>query len=145
MILEDCLIYDILGCFSRGTVHPWLLMLVERKQFEHSKYVDNTELVSLWLWNIFHDMEQSTTNLSSQWCLCCAVLCLVTQLCLTYCNPMDCSLPGSSVHGILQATKLEWVAVPSSRASSQPRDWIQVYCIASGFFTVWATREANDA
>ena len=44
------------------------------------------------------------------------------QLCPTLCKPMDCSLPGSSVHGILQARILEWVAVPSSRGSSQPRD-----------------------
>ena len=43
-------------------------------------------------------------------------------LCLTLCDPMDCSLPGSSVHGILQARKLEWVAIPSSSGSSQPRD-----------------------
>ena len=41
-----------------------------------------------------------------------AVLCLVTQLCLTLCNPMDCGPPGSSVHGILQARILEWVACP---------------------------------
>ena len=41
---------------------------------------------------------------------------------LTLCDPMDCSLPGSSVHGILQARKLEWVAIPSSSGSSQPRD-----------------------
>ena len=45
----------------------------------------------------------------------CAVLCLVTQLCLTLSYPMDCSLPGSSVHEILQARTLEWVAMPSSR------------------------------
>ena len=44
--------------------------------------------------------------------------------------------------GILQARILEWVSVPSSRGSSQPRDWTQVSCIASGFFTIWATREA---
>ena len=44
------------------------------------------------------------------------------QSCPTLCNPMDCSLPGSSVHGILQARILEWVAVSSSRGSSQPRD-----------------------
>ena len=50
------------------------------------------------------------------------VLCLVAQLCPTLCNPMDCSLPGSSVHGILQAGILEWVAIPFSRGSSQPRD-----------------------
>ena len=44
------------------------------------------------------------------------------QSCPTLCDPMDCSLPGSSVHGILQARILEWVAMPSSRGSSQPRD-----------------------
>ena len=45
---------------------------------------------------------------------------------------------------ILQARILEWVAMPSSRGSSQPRDWTQVSCIAGGFFTVWATREAHE-
>ena len=44
------------------------------------------------------------------------------QLCLTLCDPMDCNLPGSSVHGILQARILEWVAMLTSRGSSQPRD-----------------------
>ena len=53
----------------------------------------------------------------------------------------DCSLPGSSVHGILQARTLEWVAILFSRASSWSRDWIRVSYIASGFFTVWATRK----
>ena len=46
---------------------------------------------------------------------------------------MDCSLPGSSVHGILQARKLEWVAIPFSRGSSQHRYWTQVFFIAGGF------------
>ena len=69
-------------------------------------------------------------------------VCLVTQLCLTLCNFMDCSLPGSSVHGILQARVLEWVAMPSCRGSSQPRDQTQVSLIAGRHFTVWATREA---
>ena len=44
----------------------------------------------------------------------------VAQLCLTLCDPMDCNPPGSSIHGILQARILEWVAVSSSRGSSQP-------------------------
>ena len=48
--------------------------------------------------------------------------CLVTQSCPTLCNSMDCSPPGSSVHGILQARILKWVAIPSSRGSSKPRD-----------------------
>ena len=54
----------------------------------------------------------------------CAV-CSVAQSCLTLCDPMDCSPPGSSVHGMLQARILEWVAMPSSRGSSQPRDQTQ--------------------
>ena len=52
-------------------------------------------------------------------------------------DPTDCSLPGSSVHGILQAKILEWVAVSSYRGSSQPRDWTQVSCIAGRFFIIW--------
>ena len=47
---------------------------------------------------------------------------VVTQLCPTLCNPMDCSPPGSSVHGVLQARILEWIAMPSSKGSSRPRD-----------------------
>ena len=50
-------------------------------------------------------------------------------------DPMDCSPPVSSVHGISQAGKLEWVAISSSRGSSQPRDWTHVSCLAGGFFT----------
>ena len=67
----------------------------------------------------------------------------VTQSCPTLCNPMGYSLPGSSIHGILQARILEWVAIPFSRGSSQPRDWTKVSCIADRFFTIWATREAT--
>ena len=55
------------------------------------------------------------------------------------CDPMDCSLPGSSVHGLLQATVLEWVAISFSRESSQPRDQTWVSCIAGRFFCNWAT------
>ena len=54
---------------------------------------------------------------------------------LTLCNPMDCSPPGSSVHGILQARILGWVVMPSSRTSSQPRDRTCSSCTAGGFFT----------
>ena len=57
--------------------------------------------------------------------------CLVTQSCLTPCDPMDCSPPGSSVQEILQATMLEWAAIPFSRGSSQPRDQTCVSCISS--------------
>ena len=72
------------------------------------------------------------------------LLCLVTQSCPTLCDPMDCSPPGPSVHGILQARVLEWVAMPSSRGSFQLRDQTQVSQNAGGFFIVWATREAQE-
>ena len=70
------------------------------------------------------------------------VLGLVTQLCPTLCDPMDCSPPGSSVHGILQARIPEWAAMPSSKISFQPRNRTQVSCTAGKFFTVLATKEA---
>ena len=59
----------------------------------------------------------------------------VAQSSLTLCDPMDCSLPGSSVRGIFQARVLEWVAIPFSRGSSQARDRTQVSHTAGGFFT----------
>ena len=62
----------------------------------------------------------------------------VAESCPTLCNPMD-----YTIHVILQTRILEWVAVPFSRGSSQPRDWTQVSCIAGRFFTSWATREAQ--
>ena len=68
---------------------------------------------------------------------------LVAQSCPILCDPVNCSLPGSSVYGILLARTLEWVAISFSRGSSQPRNRTHVSCIAGRFFTVWATREAS--
>ena len=67
---------------------------------------------------------------------------LIAKLCPTLCDPMDCKPPSSSACGILQARILEWVTVPFSRGSSQPRDRIWVSGIAGRFFTNWATKEA---
>ena len=64
----------------------------------------------------------------------------VAQWCLTLCDPVDCSLPGSSNHGIFQARILEWVAISFSRRSSLPRNWTQVFHIVGRRFSVWATR-----
>ena len=61
---------------------------------------------------------------------------LVTQLCPTLCDSMDYSPPGSSLHGILQPGIVEWVAIPFSRGSSQPRDQTQVSHIVGRFFTI---------
>ena len=66
----------------------------------------------------------------------------VAQSCLTLCDPMDCSLLGCSIHRIFQARVLERVAISFSRGSSWPMDQTQVFHIAGGFFTIWATREA---
>ena len=63
----------------------------------------------------------------------------VAQACPTLCDPMD-----YTVHGILQARILGWIAFPFSKGSSQPRDQTQVSCIAGGFFTRWATKEAQE-
>ena len=68
----------------------------------------------------------------------CYPVCTCAQSCPTLCNPMECSPPVSSVHGISQGRILEWVAISFSRISSRPRDQTQVSCIADGFFT---TRE----
>ena len=73
---------------------------------------------------------------------CMLSLCVLSQLCPTLCNPMDCSPTGSSVHGISQARILEWVAISFSRGSSWPRDQTQVPCLSGRLFTIWATREA---
>ena len=87
-----------------------------------------TSFLSFYLW----PTNTLISNLSS-------VKVKVTQSCLTLCNSID-----YMVHGILQARILEWVAVPFSKGSSQPRDQTQVFCIAGGFLTTWATREAQE-
>ena len=83
------------------------------------------------------------------WLLLCWGTCVhdqSVQLCLTLCNPMDCSPRGSSAYGNLQVRILEWVAMLFSRGSSQSMDWTCiscVSCIAGGFFIHWATWEAH--
>ena len=69
-------------------------------------------------------------------------VCLVAQSCLTLWDPVDCSLPGSSVQEDSPGTNIGMVAIPSSRGSSQPRNRTQVSHIAGRFFIIWATREA---
>ena len=86
---------------------------------------------------VFHIPLYSPTSLLvwKSWC--------AAQSCPTLYDPMNCSLPGSSVHGILQAGILKWVAISFSRGSSWPRDCTWVSCIVEGVFTIWATREAH--
>ena len=91
-------------------------------------------------WTLYQLSHQGSLNpADSNWTPMLRAAVLVTQSCLTLCN---CIPPVSSAHGILQARMLEWVAIPSYRGSSQPRDQTHVSCIAGRFFTVWATRKA---
>ena len=80
---------------------------------------------------------------SGFFCVCvCVCVCVLSQSCPTLCNPMDYSPPGSSVHGDSQDKNTRVGCLTSSRQCSEPRDQIQASCIAGGFFTSWATREA---
>ena len=87
--------------------------------------------------------------IDKMWCVCMhmcnASESEVTQSCLTLCDPMGCSLPGSSVHGIFQAIVLEWIAIFFSRGSSQPRGRTWVSRIVDRCFTAWAPREVIKA
>ena len=69
---------------------------------------------------------------------------LVTQLCLTLWDSMDCSPLGSPVHGLLQVRILGGLTLPSPGESSQPWDWTWVSCIAGRFFIIWASREVQE-
>ena len=69
------------------------------------------------------------------WC------CLVTKSCPALCDPMDCSPPGFSVHGISQARILEWVAISYSRDSSWPRNQTHISCVGRRILYHWATKE----
>ena len=74
-------------------------------------------------------------------CSCLCVCVWITQSCPTFCDPTNCSPPGFSVHGIVQARILESIAIPFSRGSSQPRDRTLVSC---RFFTIWATGKSSS-
>ena len=110
---------------TQGNISPAMLNMYEILQLFYLMLKHITESLRIWSKCLTLD------------CLCVCV-CLLTQSFPTVCDPVDCSPPGSSIHGIFQARILECVALPSSRAPSQPRDWTRisyVSCIASGFFT----------
>ena len=76
-------------------------------------------------------------------CVCPCVYILSCSVMSNSCDPIECNLAVSSVHGILQARILEWVAISFPRESSQPRNQTWVSCIAGRFFTDWAMREVH--
>ena len=99
-------------------------------------YLEIRKQIEKWTKMQKGDYSRKNSNCLQIYSVCtCAKL---LQLCPTLCNPVDCSLPGSSVHGILRATTLKWVAMPSSRGSSWPKDQTCIFwgsCTAGRFFT----------
>ena len=96
-----------------------------------------------WSWGLMHwnNLYYTIWHVRASWTICSLCVCvLATQSCPTLWDPMDCNPPGFSVHGILQACILEWIAMPSSRGASQPRDQTQISCIAGRLFSIWTTR-----
>ena len=151
-------------CPSQSATSSHLITPLEKEMATHSSILawripwteDPGRLQSMGSQRVRHDwvtslhFTSSSCALTGIWirlmCVWIRLVCvcvLVAQLCLTLCNPMDRSPPGSSVHGILQARILEWVAVPFSRGSSQPREQTPGFCVAGRVFTIWATRESE--
>ena len=130
----------------------WKEKLPRKCEFSYLGYIQGTRLALVWITGWFFFLSSSALPLStmlrmlqfnlivimanvlahsSEW------VSTVAQSCPTLCDPMDCSLPGSSVHGIFQTRILEWVAISFSRRSSRPRDWTQVSYIIGRCFTIW--------
>ena len=99
--------------------------MTERCHFHFVIYIYGIYLLSwpIFFWKIMH--------------------CDITQSCPTLFDPMGCSPPSPSAHGISQTGILEWVSISFSREPSQPMDQIQVSCTAGRFYIIWATREAQ--
>ena len=126
---------------------PYFFLVSQGSRCEPSNVQRLRGIVShvfFWFYNYFRrEGGYDPPTLSfSMWKSHCSFVQLVIQSCLTLHDPLDCSLPGSSVHGILQARTLEWVAISSPRRSFQPRDWTQVSCITGRFFTFWVIHKS---
>ena len=114
------------------------------KNRENSKKAQLNPQISLIIWKInvlsaLIKSQRLTNWINKQNSVYIQYVCLHSQSCPTVYDPMNCSPPGSSVYGIFQARILEWIAVFSSRGSSQTRDWKQVSCIGRQILYHWAT------
>ena len=157
-LIFSIIIYMVLVTLI-GTLYCWVWFKrhsVRRWQILHSfpfgrllisntfPYIFNSLLIILLWANLCFQLSTSLWDKKIHKSMKVYYVCEVAQSCLTLCNPMDCSLPGSSVHGIFQAIVLEWTAISFSKGSSQLRDQTQVSRIEGRRFNLWATREANS-
>ena len=142
-------------CFmaaDMGKTFKLLSMNFESEQINNSVFhiycLNNLIYIYYLIYNSYHFNIQITTwklrnaNIFSKLKFHLRRWMIATQSCPTLWDPMDCSLPSSFVHGILQARILKWVAISFSSASSQPRDRTQVSCMASRLFTIWTTKKS---
>ena len=109
----------------------WLFNLQQDEFFKSLVVFSNSVYKKLFLYNHKYILRKEFELGVDP--LCCAQL---FQLCPTLCDPIDCSPPGSSVHGLFQARISEWVAISFSRGSSQYRNRTHFYCIAGRLFTI---------
>ena len=119
----------VLSCMSSSKKNAWCSLFPFSSQPQHP--VLSFPLLLTWLW--------FRSPLSLIW----KNEVKISLSCVQLCNPMDCSPPGYSVHEILQARILEWVAIPFSRESSKPRDQTWVSCIAGRFITITGSDGKN--
>ena len=119
----------------------WIVKFIVRKNTGRCWWLEWRWGIGVWCLIRTELQFRKVKNLGDRWRW---ELWLVAQSFLALCDPMDCSLLGSSVHGILQARILEWVAMPSSRGFSQPRDRICVSCHGRWILYHWATWEADE-
>ena len=140
--MDHCTVHGVTKSWTRLTTFRLFRHATEQQSPMHNSVASGTIIV-LFKW---HEMclgrdETPMMLFVVAW----KVKVLVTQWYPTLCNdPVDCSLPGSSVHGISQARTLEWVAIPCSRGSYPPKDRTWAFCCLAGrLFTIWATREAH--
>ena len=130
------LLLSMATLFWEPTLYKWFICTV---QFSHYN------IPSEWLfYSSLLFKYQKCLRILKYLCVCVCVCAKSLQSCLTLCDPVECSLPDSFVHGDSPGKHMEWVAVPSSRRFFHPRDWTPVshICIGRRFFTTRATWEA---
>ena len=126
-ILESLVLVILIEVLINALIFHLPLKVFSHLELSYTSSFRSSEFSLFWLVCVL---------LSRPWSSKCLRAVKVAQLCPILCKPIDCSLTGSSVHRIPQARILEWVDIHFSRGSSQARNWAQVSCIASKFFTV---------